>query len=98
MIPIDDAFLVGLAAARRIDAFAIDAFILKAEERLPAYPWSSWPAYLAAPEHRPQWVRVDRLLAEHGLQEDTAAKLLGFSLFPRSGFAHPGAGIEFGHA
>ena len=30
-------------------------------------------AYLAAPEHRPQWVRVDRLLGEHGLQEDTAA-------------------------
>ena len=51
----------------------VRAGILKAEERLLAYPWSSWPAYLAAPEHRPQWVRVDRLLGEHGLQEDTAA-------------------------
>jgi hypothetical protein len=51
----------------------VRAGILKAEERLLAYPWSSWPAYLAAPEHRPQWVRVDRLLGEHGLPEDTAA-------------------------
>jgi len=51
----------------------VRAGILKAEERLLAYPWSSLPAYLAAPEHRPQWVRVDRLLGEHGLQEDTAA-------------------------
>jgi hypothetical protein len=51
----------------------VRAGILKAEERLLAYPWSSWPAYLAAPEHRPHWVRVDRLLGEHGLQEDTAA-------------------------
>jgi len=30
-------------------------------------------AYLAAPEHRPGWVRVDRLLGEHGIQEDSAA-------------------------
>ena len=51
----------------------VRAGILKAEERLLAYPWSSLPAYLAAPEHRPHWVRVDRLLGEHGLQEDTAA-------------------------
>jgi len=33
--------------------------------------WSSFGAYLAAPEHRPCWVRVDRLLGEHGIQEDT---------------------------
>lgn len=51
----------------------VRAGILKAEERLLAYPWSSLPTYLAAPEHRPQWVRVDRLLGEHGLQQDTAA-------------------------
>ena len=28
---------------------------------------------LAAPEHRPHWVRVARLLGEHGLRQDTAA-------------------------
>jgi len=37
-----------------------------------SYPWSGFGAYLAAPEHRPQWVRVDRLLGEHGIQEDSA--------------------------
>ena len=52
---------------------AIRARLLKAEERLLAYPWTSLVYYLAAPEHRPQWVRVDRLFGEHGLQEDTAS-------------------------
>ena len=28
--------------------------------------------YLAAPDHRPGWMRVDRLLGEHGIQEDSA--------------------------
>ena len=49
------------------------AGLLKPEERLLAYPWSSLGYYLAAPAHRPQWVRVDRLLGEHGLQQDTPA-------------------------
>jgi putative transposase len=47
------------------------AGLLKPEERLLGYPWSSLAYYLAAPEHRPQWMRVDRLLGEHGLQQDT---------------------------
>ena len=47
------------------------AHVLKPEERLLAYPWSSLGAYLAAPEHRPAWIRVDRLLGEHGIQHDT---------------------------
>src|SRR5512147_2219467 len=51
----------------------VRARMLQPEERLLAYPWSSFAAYLAAPEHRPGWVRVDRLLGEHGMQEDTAA-------------------------
>jgi hypothetical protein len=49
------------------------AGLLQSGERLLAYPWSSLGYYLAAPEHRPRWVRVDRLLGEHGLQEDTPA-------------------------
>jgi len=49
------------------------AGLLKGDERLLAYPWSSFGYYLAAPEHRPQWIRVERLLGEHGLQQDTAA-------------------------
>jgi REP element-mobilizing transposase RayT len=49
------------------------AHLLKREERLLAYPWSSFAYYLASPEHRPQWMRVDRLLGEHGIEQDTAA-------------------------
>jgi REP element-mobilizing transposase RayT len=51
----------------------VRACLLRAEERLLAYPWSSLAWYLAAPEHRPTWMRVDRLLGEHGIQQDTAA-------------------------
>jgi REP element-mobilizing transposase RayT len=51
----------------------VRARMLAAGERLLSYPWSSYGAYLAALEHRPVWVRVDRLLGEHGIQEDTAA-------------------------
>jgi putative transposase len=51
----------------------VRAGLLRPEERLLAYPWSSLGYYLAAPEHRPNWVRVDRLLGEHGLGADTAA-------------------------
>ena len=51
----------------------VRARMLRAGERLLAYPWSSFGAYLAAPEHRPAWMRVDRLLGEHGIAADTAA-------------------------
>jgi putative transposase len=49
------------------------AKLLGQDERLLAYPCSSLVWYLAAPEHRPGWIRVDRLLGEHGIQEDSAA-------------------------
>src|SRR5439155_25800437 len=51
----------------------VRAHLLKPEDRLLAYPWSSLAYYLAAPEHRPKWMRVDRLLGEHGIADDTAA-------------------------
>jgi putative transposase len=51
----------------------VRARLLVPEDRLLAYPWSSFPLYLAAHEHRPQWLRVDRLLGEHGIQQDTPA-------------------------
>ena len=44
-----------------------------AQDRLLSYPWSSLVWYVAAKEHRPGWIRVDRLLGEHGIQEDAAA-------------------------
>ena len=51
----------------------VRAHLLRPEERLLAYPWSSFGYYLSAPQHRPAWMRVDRLLGEHGIQQDTAA-------------------------
>jgi REP element-mobilizing transposase RayT len=51
----------------------VRARLLQPDERLVAYPWSSLAWYLAAPAHRPGWLRVDRLLGEHGLAPDTAA-------------------------
>jgi REP element-mobilizing transposase RayT len=50
----------------------VRARLLGAEERMLSYPWSSFAWYLAAPAHRPAWMRVDRLLGEHGLAGDTA--------------------------
>ncbi len=44
-----------------------------------AFPWSSYPAYLSAPRKRPPWLRVDRLLGEHGIQRDDARGRREFS-------------------
>ena len=51
----------------------VRARLLKKEERLLAYPWSSLMWYVAAPGHRPEWMRVERLLGEHGIGRDTEA-------------------------
>lgn len=49
------------------------ANLLGTEDRLLSYPWSSLVWYVAAREHRPGWMRVDRLLGEHGIGEDSAS-------------------------
>src|SRR5580704_14900591 len=46
------------------------AKLLGPEERLSAYEWSSYPAYLRPPSRRPAWLRVDRLLGECGIRRD----------------------------
>jgi len=46
---------------------------LARESRLLEYPWSSFGGYLTEPGHRPKWLRVERLLGEHGIGKDTAA-------------------------
>ena len=51
----------------------VRAKLLVPEDRLLAYPWSSFPLDLAAREYRPRWLRADRLLGEHGIQQDTPA-------------------------
>jgi len=49
------------------------ARLLKKDQPLRAFAWSSWPAYLAAPSQRPTWLRVDRWLGEHGIPKDSPA-------------------------
>ena len=44
---------------------------------LASFAWSSLPLYLS-PRRRPVWLRVDRLLGEHGIQEDSAKGRIQF--------------------
>ena len=47
------------------------AKMLSPERRLTSYPWSSMRYYLQPGRKRPVWLRVDRLLGEHGISGDT---------------------------
>src|SRR6266496_3936761 len=49
------------------------AKLLRPEQALREYRWSSWPEYLRAPRKRPGWLRVDRVLGEAGIPKDSAA-------------------------
>jgi REP element-mobilizing transposase RayT len=49
------------------------AGLLRPEQKLREFRWSSWPEYLKRPGQRPQWLRVDRLLGEHGISKDSPA-------------------------
>jgi REP element-mobilizing transposase RayT len=49
------------------------ARLLTPEQPLTAYRWSSWPEYLKSPGKRPTWLRVDRLLGEYRIPQDSAA-------------------------
>ena len=49
------------------------AKLLKPEQSLKQYRWSSYPEYLKAPRHRVAWLRVDRLLGELGIPKDSVA-------------------------
>lgn len=54
------------------------AGLIPASAALQSYPWSSYPSYMK-PSLRPEWLRVDRVLGEHGLQRDNAASRREFS-------------------
>jgi hypothetical protein len=47
--------------------------VLAASQQLSAFRWSSYPEYLKPPSQRPPWLRVDRLLGEHGIPKDSPA-------------------------
>jgi putative transposase len=49
------------------------ARLLKPEQPLSAFAWSSWPRYLLSPSKRPAWLRVDRLLGEYRIPKDSVA-------------------------
>jgi hypothetical protein len=51
--------------------------LVQADAPLSAYPWSSFPLYVSV-RRRPPWLRVDRLLGEHGIQEDSTKGRLEF--------------------
>jgi hypothetical protein len=42
------------------------------EQLLREYRWSSWPEYLKRPGERWRWLRVDRLLGEYRIPQDSA--------------------------
>lgn len=49
------------------------ARLVQAEASLSSYRWSSWPEYLRSPGKRWLWLRVDRLLGEYRIAQDSAA-------------------------
>ncbi len=49
------------------------AGVLKPEQPLSDFAWSSYPQFLAAAARRPRWLRVDRLLGEWGIPKDSPA-------------------------
>jgi putative transposase len=51
----------------------VRARLLKAKAPLESFGWSSYGAYIGALGRRPEWLRVDRLLGEHGIPRDSAA-------------------------
>ena len=51
----------------------VRAGLIRPEQPLQTYPWSSYPLYLQEPAQRPAWLRVDRLLGEWGIPKDSAA-------------------------
>src|SRR6266536_987146 len=48
------------------------ANLLRSEQPLREYAWSSYREYLKRPGKRPVWLRVDRLLGEHRIAKDSA--------------------------
>src|SRR5579859_510916 len=45
----------------------VRAKLIPPQQKLASYRWSSYPACLASARKRPWWLRVNRLLGEHGI-------------------------------
>jgi putative transposase len=55
------------------------ARLLKREQTLQSYRWSSYGLYLQTPRKRPPWLRADRLLGEWSIQRDDSRGRRRFS-------------------
>ena len=55
------------------------ARMIKPEQALQSYRWSSYPAYLLRAKARTKWLRCDRLFGDHGLGKETRRSRLEFS-------------------
>src|SRR5947199_404556 len=49
------------------------AKLVKPDQKLRDFAWSSYPEYLRPAKQRKPWLRVDRLLGEHGISRDNSA-------------------------
>jgi REP element-mobilizing transposase RayT len=56
----------------------VRAGLLRETDPLQNHAWSSYPAYLSR-KLRPPWLRLDCVLGEHGLQDDSPKELREFS-------------------
>jgi len=70
----------------------VRAKLLRPEQALQEYPWSSYPEYLKRAGQRPAWLRVDRVLGEVGIGRDDAAgrRRLAQAMEERRGKDEPG--------
>ncbi len=67
----------------------VRAGMVSRKKKLESYRWSGYPAY-RQPKLRPPWLRVDRLLGEHGLERDTAATRREFERRMKQARLEPG--------
>ena len=67
----------------------VRARIISRNKKLDSFRWSSYPAY-RRPKLRPPWLRVGRLLGEHGLEKDTAASRREFERRMKQARLEPG--------
>jgi putative transposase len=59
----------------------VRANLILPDQPLQDYPWSSYPVYLAEPEQRPPWLRVDRLLGEWRIPKYSVAGRQQFAVY-----------------
>ena len=53
----------------------VRAGLIGKQERLQKYRWSSYPSYLRGKRKREDWLRVNRVLGEHGLKDNRRGRL-----------------------